>query len=61
MGYSHKNSKGVTYWLHSREGRGGAKLFFFSKNSEDSIDLLNEQYEVFENPRTGLPMIRKRK
>jgi len=60
MAFSHKNSKGQTYWLHSREGRGGAKLFFFSKSSEDSIDLPKEKYEVFENPRTGLPMVRKK-
>ena len=60
MAFSHKNSRGQTYWLHSREGRGGAKLFFFSKSQEDSVDL-DEKYEVFENPRTGLPMVRKRK
>jgi len=61
MAYSHVNSKGQTYWLHTREGRGGAKLFFFSKSSEGAADLLNERYEVFENPRTGLPMVRKKK
>jgi hypothetical protein len=59
MGYSHTNSRGQAYWLHSREGRGGAKLFFFSKNSEDAVDL-PEKYEVFENERTGLPMVRKK-
>lgn len=60
MGYSHTNSRGQTYWLHSREGKGGAKLFFFSKSSEGSIDL-PEGMEVFENPRTGLPMLRRKK
>ena len=59
MAYSHINSRGQTYWLHSREGRGGAKLFFFSKNSEDAVDL-PDKYEVFEAP-TGLPMVRKKK
>jgi len=54
MAYSHKNSRGVTFWLHSR-----GKLFFFSKNSEDSIDLPAE-YHVIENPRTGLPMVKKK-
>jgi len=61
MAYSHTNSKGKTYWLHCREGKGGAKLFFFSKSSEGSIDLPEEKYEVFENSRTGLPMLRKKK
>jgi hypothetical protein len=55
MAYSHKNSKGVTYWLHNR-----GKLFFFSKNPEGAIDL-PDNLEVFENPRTGLPMVRKKK
>lgn len=55
MAYSHTNSKGVTFWLHSK-----GKLFFFSKNPESAIDL-PPHLEVFENPRTGLPMVRKRK
>ena len=55
MAYSHKNSKGVTYWLHSR-----GKLFFFSKNPEGAVDL-PANLEIFENARTGLPMVRKKK
>lgn len=61
MAYSHQNSKGKTYWLHCMERKGGAKLFFFSKSAEGSIDLPEEKYEVFENSRTGLPMLRKKK
>ncbi len=55
MGYEHTNSKGVKFWLHQR-----GHLFFFSKNPEDSIDL-PEGYDVVENPKTGLPMIKKKK
>jgi hypothetical protein len=55
MAYSHKNSKGVTFWLHNR-----GKLFFFSKNPEGAIDLPGN-LEIFENARTGLPMVRKKK
>jgi len=55
MAYSHVNSKGVTYWLHQK-----GHLFFFSKKPEDSIDL-PDHLEVFENSRTGLPMVRKKK
>jgi hypothetical protein len=58
MGYSHKNSRGQTYHLHSREGRGGAMLYFFSKDPTGSIDL-PKGLIVFENPRTGLPMVKK--
>jgi hypothetical protein len=59
MPYSHKNSKGQTYWLHSRDvGSKGAKLFFFSKNEEGSVDL-NPAYMIIEGP-TGLPMVKKK-
>jgi len=55
MPYSHTNSKGQTYHLHTR----GGKLFFFSKDPKDSIDL-PENLQVVENPRTGLPMVKKK-
>lgn len=59
MGYSQKNSRGVMYYLHSREGRGGAKLFFFSKDPTNNIDL-PENLQVIENTRTGLLMVKKK-
>lgn len=59
MGYEQKNSKGVTYYLHTREARGGAKLFFFSKDATNSADL-PEQYEVIEGP-TGMLMVKRKK
>ncbi len=58
MGYSQQNSKGTTYYLHGREGRGGAKLYFFSKDSNDSIDL-PETMTVIEGPTTML-MVKKK-
>ncbi len=59
MGYSQQNSKGTTYYLHTREARGGAKLFFFSKDEKDSAEL-PEVYEVIEGP-TGMLMVKKKK
>lgn len=59
MGYSHTNSRGQTYWLHKRVGKGGATLYFFSKNAEEGIDLPPE-FTIIENPRTGLPMVKKK-
>ena len=53
MAYSHKNKKGTTYHLHQK-----GRLFFFSKEPKDSIDLPSG-YKVIENERTGLPMIKK--
>ena len=58
MSYKHTNSRGQAYWLHKRVGKGGATLFFFSKSEEDSIDK-PEGYKIIENPRTGLPMVKK--
>lgn len=60
MGYEHTNSRGQKYYLHSREGRGGAMLFFFSKNPADSIDLDANRFQIIENERTGLPMVKKK-
>ena len=59
MAYQHTNSRGQTYWLHMRKGKGGATLFFFSKDSSESIDL-PEAFNVVENPRTGLPLVKKK-
>lgn len=55
MAYESTNSKGQKYFLHSK-----GRLFFFSKSPEESIDLPSN-LEVFENPRTHLPMVRKKK
>ncbi len=54
MGYEHENSKGKKYYLHNR-----GKLYFFSKKEEGSIEL-PEGYDVIENPKTGLPMLKKK-
>ena len=60
MGYSHTNSRGQTYYLHSRKvGNKGAHLFFFSKDHTGSIEL-PQNMTVIENQRTGLPMVKKR-
>jgi hypothetical protein len=54
MAYEHTNSKGQKYYLHSK-----GKLFFFSKNQEGAIDL-PANFDVVENTRTGLPMVKKK-
>lgn len=59
MTYSYKNSKGQTYYLHSKKiGKG--ELFFFAKEEKvNSIENLPTGYMVVENQRTGLPIIKK--
>jgi len=59
MAFKYTNKRGVTYWLHSRVGKGGATLFFFSKDPSGSIDLPG-RFVVTENPKTGLPLVKKK-
>jgi len=51
---SYKNSRGKTYYLHQN-----GRLFFFSGKDADAIEM-PEGYEIIENTRTGLPMLKKK-
>jgi len=65
MAFSHTNSKGLTYHLHSKEVtlRGGRKqrIYYFAKEVTDefALDEVPDGYKVIENERTGLPMLKK--
>jgi hypothetical protein len=64
MAYQFKNSKGNTYYLHSRvtQLRNGReqRIFFFAKEEKDgAIDEVPEGYEVNET-QNGLPVLRKK-
>lgn len=66
--YSHTNSKGVTYYLHSKDVtlRGGKNqtIYFFAKvekNAKGEPTDLPAGYEVTENPRNGFLTIRKKR
>ena len=64
MGYEHTNSKGQVYYLQTVKSTRGCDLYYFSKQnklkSERAIEL-PENFEVVENTRSGLPVIRKKK
>ena len=66
MAYSVKSKKsGKTYYLHTKEVtlKGGRKqrIFYFASNvGPEAVDQLPSGYEVIENARTGLPMLRKK-
>ena len=66
MAYSHKNSKGQTYFLHAKEVtlRNGRKqrIFYFAREekSGESLNSVPSGYKVGENQRTGLPFLTKR-
>lgn len=65
MGYSHTNSKGVTYYLNSKMVtlRGGKeqKIFYFSKDERPEATDLPEGYNVKENPRNGFLTVSRKK
>jgi hypothetical protein len=63
MAYSHTNSKGRTYYLHSRETtlkNGGTQtIYYFGKEAkEGAIDAVPDGYVVSES-RNGLPVLKK--
>jgi YHS domain-containing protein len=65
--FSVKSKKsGKTYYLHTKEvvlkGDRKQRIFYFaSEAGSNSLDKLPAGYEVMENKRTGLPMLRKKK
>lgn len=67
MAFSIKSKKsGKLYHLHSKEvklaGDRKQKIFYFAGEAgSNSLDALPVGYEVIENERTGLPMLRKKK
>jgi hypothetical protein len=63
--YSHTNSKGQTYFLHSKEVtlRGGKlqRIYFFAKEERpaDAVATLPTGYMVIENVRNGFLTLKK--
>jgi hypothetical protein len=55
MVFEYINSKGVKYYLHQN-----GKLFYFSKNKANAIDL-PKGFKIVEHPTTGMPMLKKTK
>jgi hypothetical protein len=67
MAYSVESKKsGKTYYLHSKDVtlRGGRQqtIYYFATDvREGALDDVPEGYQVMENARTGLPMLRRSK
>ena len=62
MGYSHTNSKGNTYYLHSKDvqlkgGRNQA-IYYFAKDARSNACDLPAGKQVVESPKTGLPFVK---
>jgi hypothetical protein len=65
MGYQHTNSKGVTYYLNSKDVtlRGGKKqtIYYFSKDERnDTATDLPDDRKVEENPRNGFLTLKRK-
>lgn len=67
MAFSVKSKKsGKTYYLHTKEvklsGDRKQKIYYFAGDERENVmDALPDGYEVMENKRTGLPMLRKKR
>lgn len=65
VAYTHTNTKGVTYYLHSKlvTLRGGKqqRIYFFAKDvrPNDAVAELPDGYMVQENPRNGFLTLKK--
>lgn len=66
MAFTHTNSKGVTYYLHSKVVtlRGGKeqRIYYFAKDERpnEAVKELPDAYTVIENPRNGFLTLKKK-
>jgi len=54
MAYEHVNSRGVKYYLHQK-----GRLYYFGKERKENAVDLPTGANIVENPKTGLPMLKK--
>lgn len=64
MAFEFKNSKGTSYYLHSRvvELKGGRKqtIYYFAREIRPgALDSLPDGYKIVETPKTGMPILKK--
>ncbi len=65
MAYKHTNSKGVTYFLNSKEVtlRGGKlqTIYYFSKDERpEAVKDIPDGFMVNENPRNGFLTVKRK-
>jgi len=63
MGYSFKNSKGKTYFLHTKDVilKGGREqtIYYFAKDERDNTCEVPDGVNIVENEKIGLPFVIK--
>jgi len=65
MAFQFKNSKGVNYYLHSKDVnlKGGRKqtIYFFARDIRPgALDCVPPDYMVQETTKTGMPILKKK-
>lgn len=65
MAYSYKNSKGQTYYLHSKDvtlknGRRQTIYYFARDERSGVLDAVPAAFKVIETQRTGMPVLKKK-
>jgi len=65
MAYEFKNSKGVSYYLHSKKVnlKGGREqmIYFFARDVRPgALDAVPAAYQVVETAKTGMPILKKK-
>jgi hypothetical protein len=65
MAFTFKNSKGVNYYLHSKDVnlKGGRKqtIYFFARDIRPgALDAVPPAYMVQETTKTGMPILKKK-
>ena len=64
MAFSTVNRQGTRYYLHSKEvelrNHRRQRIYYFAKRpGQGALDAIPNGYEVVENKRTGLPVLRR--
>jgi hypothetical protein len=64
MAYAFTNTKGVTYYLHSKSVtlKGGRQqtIYFFARDIRPgALDYVPAGYQVVETAKTGMPILKK--
>jgi hypothetical protein len=65
MAFQFKNSRGVTYYLHSKDVnlKGGRKqtIYYFARDVRPgALDAVPDAYMVQETTKTGMPILKKK-
>jgi hypothetical protein len=64
MAFQFKNSRGVSYYLHSKDVnlKGGRKqtIYYFARDVRPgALDAVPVGYKVMETTKTGMPILKK--